>query len=77
MWHPIETAPKDGTSFIAALRYRDENEPSEVLTIQWHEPWGEWVLAGCLIGIQNNAKDDENMEPVAWMASPSASPAAR
>jgi hypothetical protein len=69
MWKPIETAPKDGTDILAALLYRDGGDGG-VQTIRWHEPWGQWVMAGCLIGIQNNVKDDENCDPTHWMPLP-------
>lgn len=70
-WQDIKTAPKDGTAILAALIYRDGNHIDEPLTIRWHEPWGQWVMSGCLIGIQNNAKDDENADPTHWMPLPS------
>lgn len=68
-WQPIETAPKDGTTILAVLRFRD-GVLHEPLTIRWHESWGQWVMSGCMIGIQNNVKDDENMDPTHWMPLP-------
>lgn len=44
IWHPIETAPKDGEPFIAW--HRDWGVP---LSIRWSEHWEEWVLNGAMI----------------------------
>ena len=69
MWLPIETAPKDGTDILAALLFRDGCDGG-ILTIRWHDGWGQWVMSGCIVGIQNNAKDDENADPTHWMPLP-------
>lgn len=39
MWQPIETAPRDGTEFIAAVWWDDTKE-WEVRPMKWHE-WKE------------------------------------
>lgn len=69
-WQPADTAPKDGRVILAALRYRDDCGDAGILTVQWHAPWGQWVMAGCLVGIQNNVKDEENADLTHWMPLP-------
>lgn len=69
-WQPIDTAPRDGTAIIALLRYRNGTVFDEPLSIRWHDPWGQWVFSGCLIGIQNSAKDEDNVDPTHWMPLP-------
>jgi hypothetical protein len=68
-WQPIDTAPKDGTAILAHLVYRDGCE-HDAMTIRWHEPWQQWVMSGCTIGIQNNATDEDNLDPTHWMPLP-------
>lgn len=43
-WMPIETAPKDGTFYLAASgrRYAVLNEPPGCVRGQWHLLEGEW-----------------------------------
>ena len=37
-WQDIETAPKDGESFVAVERYIDEDGPFQIYMIgYWHE----------------------------------------
>ncbi len=62
-WMPIDTAPRDGTAFLANLVWKDGDGHYSIQTYRWHEPWGEWVLAGVL------CKDDDTM-PTHWMALP-------
>ena len=70
-WHHADTAPKDGSAIIAWLLYRgDEIEQGYADVVRWHTPWRQWVLANVLIGIQNNAKDEECVDLVAWMPTP-------
>ncbi len=59
-----------GQPILAALRYRD-GEPAGVHTIYWREDRMEWVFS-CMpsIGLASNAKDDENLDPIAWMPAP-------
>lgn len=71
-WQPIETAPRDGTPILAACWYRD-GLPSEPITIRYHRDWDQWISSLCTIGIQNNAKDDENLDPYYWMPLPDTS----
>lgn len=56
-WQPIETAPKDGTEFIACLNY---GENQEFAVMIWHECEEDWTdTFGAIIGL-----------PTHWMPSP-------
>lgn len=68
-WESVDTMPKDGSPILAHLRYRSGDD-GEVLIIRWHAPWGQWVLHHCLISLQGNANDGDNLDPVAWMPLP-------
>ena len=61
-WQPIETAPKDGTSFLAAIPW--EGEPLEILRMRWDE-------IACLFGDATYAPFIEDQEqPTHWMPLP-------
>lgn len=72
MWRPIETASRaEGEPILAALRFRD-GDKAGVHVIFWRsDRGGEWVFS-CMpsIGLAQNAKDDENLDPIAWMPVP-------
>lgn len=61
----METAPKDGTPILANLRFKDGYDYGK-MTIRWHEPWGQWVMSGCLIGIANCNNEDDHLVPFEW-----------
>ena len=57
-WQPIETAPKDGTMFMACLRFIDVSYP-----VQWVR--GEWQMAW-----DNTTLDEHSI--TGWMPIPAA-----
>lgn len=58
IWQPIETAPRDGTEFIAHL---DLGCGAEFAVMLWHEGMEDWTdTFGAIIGL-----------PIHWMPLPS------
>lgn len=43
-WHPIASAPKDGTPILAY-----EHDWGYPISIRWHQPGQTWVLNGVLL----------------------------
>lgn len=54
VWHPIETAPKDGRAILAAFP-----DTGYVLAVRWHSQWQEWVLHGCLVSTESYGEPDK------------------
>lgn len=61
-WQLIETAPKDGTHFLAA------NEESRVINISWYGKTSHVPLYGWCQG--DDAEDIDLWHPTHWMALP-------
>ena len=61
-WQPIETAPKDGTPFLAAIPW--EGEPWEILRMGWDK-------IACMFGDATYAPFIEDQEqPTHWQPLP-------
>lgn len=57
-WQPIETAPRDGTSFIAYDG--NGNGPTHIC---WNANWNCWVLADVCLKLEI---DEESDAPAKW-----------
>ena len=60
-WKPIETAPKDGTSFMAGWFDWPSNPGCNMCPVKWH--MGAWWESG---------EDDKVRTPTHWMPLPAA-----
>lgn len=58
-WQPIETAPRDGTPFLA-----HDHSWDRPISIRWHRPWQKWVINGVLLDLGDWG------EPAFWAPMP-------
>jgi hypothetical protein len=72
-WHPMETAPKDGTTVLASVR-ASEQGPAEIDVVRWAVNDERWIAAdsdpGCIIVYAD-------AELTSWMPLPKALPRLR
>ena len=62
-WQPIETAPKDGTPFLAFAQTTPSGNvraPSKHITVAYHTRWAGWVSIDGHYGVR----------PTHWMPLP-------
>ena len=65
-WQPIETAPRDGTEFLAVELLKDSEGRFTVwLTGYWHEGWCEFHY-----GTADESHRDSDFHPTHWMPLP-------
>lgn len=65
-WQPIETAPKDGTAFLAIEAFsrvdeEDNLHPGDCEVVKWSKTADGWIAFGVKLG---------SFEPTHWMPLP-------
>jgi len=69
-WQPIDTAPKDGSTILAVMIYREGGQYGGIHTIRWFEGWNGWVCSSVMIAFDSKADPSDAAYPSHWMPLP-------
>lgn len=69
-WQPIETAPKDGTLFLAALVFDSDGQDGGLMIIRWRDDWRAWTTHPVSLRLSDTGDEDDDRSPTHWMPLP-------